>query len=184
MPQSKLDPEQVEAVRTILELREEAGTKGLVLNERVDVRLDGPGNGPFVVTKRDFRFAVDEPPERAGRDTAPNPLAFFVAGAATCYLSHFMMQVISREIEIDDLRMTARGRFDRRAIGGHLTKLSYDLRVESATGQEAIAQAAARAEKMCYAHNTLVMAGVDVTTNVALNGQKVTRLVADTSHLD
>lgn len=184
MAKSGFDPEQVENVRRVLELRAQAEQDGnVVLNERVDIRLEGTGNGPFSVKKGDFQYIVDEPPIRAGLDTAPNPLAFFLGGAATCYLSHFMMQAISREMLIDDLEMTARGRFDRRAVGGHLKRVVYDLRVETSAGPEQVTDVAARAEKMCYAHNTLVKAAVAIETRVILNGEQVAVLEADTSHM-
>ena len=184
MSDFQLEPELVANVRRVLELREEAETRGgAILNERGDIRLDGRGNGPFIVTKEEFEFVVDEPPIRAGRNTGPNPLAFFVGGAATCYLSHFMMQTISREIPIDDLRMVARGRFDRRAVGGHLERLVYEIRLESPADPGDIADVATTAEKMCYAHNTLVKAGVEIATRVNLNGDEITVLHADTSHL-
>lgn len=184
MSEPRIAPELVENVRRVLELRAEAEAEGgVVLNERVDIRLEGYGNGPFHVRKGDFEYIVDEPPIRAGRDTAPNPLAFFLGGAATCYLSHFMMQAISREMLIDDLEMTARGRFDRRAVGGHLQRVVYELRVESSADPEGVTEVAALAEKMCYAHNTLVKADVDIETRVILNGVQIAVLVADTSHL-
>ncbi len=184
MPKSAIEPELVENVRKVLSLRESAGDDGeLVLNERIDIQLDGHGNGPFIVKKRQFSFVVDEPPLRAGRDTGPNPLAYFLGGAATCYLSHFMMQAIDRELPIDDLRTAARGRFDRRAIGGHLVKVVYDIDVQSPAEESQIIEVASRAEKMCYVHNTLVKAGVHVETKVSLNGEEIAVLIADTSHL-
>lgn len=184
MSESRINPEHVASVRRVLDLRAQAELEGgVVLNERVDIRLEGNGNGPFHVAKGDFNYVVDEPAIRAGRDTAPNPLAYFLGGAATCYLSHFMMQAISREMLIDALEMTARGRFDRRAVGGHLQRVVYELRIETSARPDDVTEVAASAEKMCYAHNTLVKADVEIETRVILNGDEIVVLVADTSHL-
>ena len=181
---TRVDPELITNVRSLLALRRGDVTEDLVFTERVDIRLDGHANGPFVVGKRAMTFVVDEPPERAGRDTAPNPLAFFLGGAATCYLSHFMMLALEAGAPIDELTTSVRGRFDRRAIGGHLQRVVYDVAVSSPAEGPAIEEVARTAEKMCFAHNTLVKAGVDIMTRVVLNGGTLVELVADTTHMD
>ena len=183
-PREQLDPEVVADVRALFAMRKKAEEEEpQTLNERVDVTLEGVGNGPFRVKKRDFSFYVDEPAQRAGTDQAPNPLAFFLSGAATCYLSHFMLISIRDELPVDALRMTARAHFDRRLLGGIMKDVIYDLKLESSAGGEAIEAVAREAEKACYAHNTLVAAGVELTTNVFLNSEKVCSFQADVSHL-
>ena len=57
---------------------------GTLAADRVVVEWIGPGTAPFRVRKGGFEFVVDEPVQRGGTDTAPNPLAYFVAGAASC----------------------------------------------------------------------------------------------------
>ncbi len=179
-----IHPDLVENVRELFEMRKAAeGDKPQVLNERVDVVLEGIGNGPFKVKKRDFEFIVDEPAARAGTDQGANPLAYFLGGAGTCYLSHFMLIAIRDGIAIDSLKLVARARFDRRLVGGILKNVVYDLRLESEASSSDIERTAREAEKACYAHNTLVSAGVELTTKVSLNEQPVVTLVADTSHL-
>lgn len=139
-------------------------------SDRVDLkRVD---HLTMVASKRDFTFTVDEPPERGGKDKGPNPLAYFIAGAASCLMNQYLTDSVFRGVEIRDLEMTARGHFDRR-IGGSFSDIVYDLRLSSSSSAEDILSLAKEAETMCYAHNTLKKAGVKMTTNVFLNGRKI-----------
>lgn len=178
-----IDQELVDNVKGVFATRGEADKGPLFGAERVDITLEGPGNGPFRVRKREFEFIVDEPPLRGGTDQGPNPLAFLLAGSATCFLSHFMLVSIRDELKIDGLKLTARGHFDRRLIGGSFEDMIYDVKVRSRESAEDIAATAQFAEKSCYAHNTLVQAGVDLTINLELNGEHLLTLVAATDHL-
>lgn len=166
-----------EAVQELLRNRQESPSEEFVHGaERVTIELEGTGNGPFRVRKGAFEFVVDEPPDRGGEDTGPNPLAYFVGGAATCLLSHYMLCAIDRGVEIDSLKMAARGRFNRVSVGGAFQAIVYDIRIESKTPPAEIAALAEQAEAMCYAHNTLIAGNVAMTTNVHVNGQLVTTL--------
>ena len=136
-------------------------------SERVDLRrLD---HLTLEVRKRDFTFIVDEPSERGGRGRGPNPLAYFMAGAAACLANQYLTDAIYRGIRLDDIVLTARGHFDRR-MGGAFTEMVYDIKLSSPSPKDKVASLAKEAEEMCYAHNTLRKAGVKMTTNVFLNG--------------
>jgi uncharacterized OsmC-like protein len=145
-------------------------------NERVDIELVGIGNGPFRVRKKGWEWTVDEPPERGGTDSAANPLAYFLSGAATCLLSHYMLYAISEDVAIDAIELLARMRFDRRVHGGRITEVIYDIEIGSSASGEAIQALAERAQDSCYAHNTLAAAGVALTANLRLNGQDLATL--------
>ena len=166
------------AVVQLLQNREKAPDGEFVHGaERVSIELEGSGNGPFKVRKRSFEYLVDEPAERGGQDTAPNPLAFFLGGAATCLLSHCMLNAIADGISFDAVRATALGHFDRVLFGGAFKDITYEIRLESSHDPEQIAALAEKAEAMCYAHNTLVNGGVRMTTKVHVNGELVRTLV-------
>jgi uncharacterized OsmC-like protein len=145
--------------------------------ERVTIELEGHGNGPFHVRKRDFAFVVDEPPDRGGTDSGPNPLAYFLAGAATCLCSHYMLNAIDDGVPIESLKVNARGHFNRAFYGGRFRDVIYDVRIESPADAATVKEMVQRAEEMCYAHNTLLAAGVKMTTNVKLNGAELVSLV-------
>ena len=138
--------------------------------ERVDLRrLE---HLKFEVRKRDFTFLVDEPAERGGTDQGPNPLAYFIAGAASCLLNQYATLAIARDIEVTGLELAARGHFDRR-LDGAFEEVIYDIRLHSGASEQAILDLAREAERMCYAHNTLKKAGVKMVTNLSLNGKQL-----------
>ncbi len=163
------DSELEDTIKTHIRMRHEASDKEFLFgSERVDLRR--VGHLTVEARKRGFKFLVDEPPERGGRDQGPNPLAYFVAGAASCLMNQLATDAIYRGIRLDELEMTARGHFDRR-MGGSFNEIIYDVRLASKSPGPTVASLVKEAEEMCYAHNTLKKAGVKVTTNVFLNGK-------------
>ena len=151
--------------------RHEADDKEFLLGaERVDLRR--VDHLKVEVRKRDFVFCVDEPEDRGGTDLGPNPLAYFIAGAASCLINQFLTDAIYRGVALEAVEMVARGHFDRR-IGGAFKEIIYDLRLTSPSSKEDILDLAKEAEEMCYAHQTLGKAGVKLTTNIFLNGKRV-----------
>ena len=135
--------------------------------ERVDLRR--VEHLKLEARKRGFTFTVDEPPERGGTDQGPNPLAYFIAGAASCLINQFLTDAIYRGIDLKEVEMTARGHFNRK-LGGAFTDIIYDLKLVSPSSKETILSLATEAEEMCYAHQTLKKAGVKMVTNISLNG--------------
>ena len=135
--------------------------------ERVDLRR--VDHLRLEARKRGFTFAVDEPAERGGTDRGPNPLAYFIAGAASCLINQFLTDAIYRGIDLKSVEMTARGHFNRK-VGGAFTDIVYDLRLSSPSPREEVVSLAKEAEEMCYAHQTLKNAGVKMVTNIVLNG--------------
>jgi len=124
------------------------------------------------VQKRDFTFYVDEPVERGGTDQGPNPLAYFIAGAASCLINQILTDAIYRGVALEGVEMAARGHFDRR-MGGAFKEVVYDLKLTSPSSKKEILSLAREAEEMCYAHQTLKKAGVKMTTNIFLNGSPI-----------
>jgi len=138
--------------------------------ERVDLkRVD---HLELEARKRMFTFTVDEPTERGGTDRGPNPLAYFLAGAASCLMNQYLTNAIYRGVKLGDVEMTARGHFNRR-LGGTFNEIIYDLKLISSSPKDIIVKLSKEAEEMCYAHNTLKKAGVKMTTNLFLNGKPV-----------
>ncbi len=151
--------------------RHEADDKEFLFGaERIDIkRVD---HLTLEARKRDFTFVVDEPSERGGKDRGPNPLAYFIAGAASCLINQFLTDAVYRGVKLDGVELTARGHFDRK-LGGAFDEIIYDLRLESPSAREQVLELAKEAEEMCYAHNTLKKAGVKMTTNLILNGKQI-----------
>jgi len=163
--------QQIETIREHVRKRHEANDEKFLFGaERVNLRR--VEHLKVEVKKRHFTFYVDEPVERGGTDQGPNPLAYFIAGAASCLINQFLTDAIYRGITLEDVEMAARGHFDRR-MGGAFKEIVYDLRLTSPSSKEDILSLAREAEEMCYAHQTLKKAGVKMTTNLFLNGMPI-----------
>jgi len=158
-------------IREHVKKRHEADDKEFLFGaERVDLhRVD---HLKVEARKRDFVFYVDEPADRGGTDQGPNPLAYFIAGAGSCLINQFLTDAIYRGVALEEVEMAATGHFDRR-MGGAFNEIIYDLRLTSPSSKEDILSLAKEAEEMCYAHQTLRKAGVKMTTNIFLNGNRV-----------
>lgn len=116
-----------------------------------------------------FSFTIDEPSERGGTDAGLPPLAYFVAGAASCLMTQYAKLAIARDIPLTSMRAIARGHFDRR-MGGAFTDMIYEIAIESPAEEDTIKEIAREAESMCFVHSTLKNA-VRMQTNLTLNGK-------------
>lgn len=165
------EAELVGIIKEHIRKRNEANDKEFLFgSERVDLRR--VSHLKFEARKWNFKFVIDEPADRGGTDDGPNPLAYFIAGAASCLANQYATLAIARDIPLDDIQLTARGHFDRR-VGGAFEEVVYDLRLESPATPESIVALSKEAERMCYAHNTLKKAGVKMVTNLYLNGKQL-----------
>lgn len=99
------------------------------------------------------------------------PLAFFVAGAASCLLTQYAKLAIAKDVPLKSMKAVARGHFDRR-IGGAFRDMVYEIAIESHADEEAIIAIAREAELMCFAHNTLKNV-VRMETRLTLNGKRL-----------
>lgn len=162
-------PDSDAEIKEHVRKRHEADDEGFLFgSERVDLRR--VARLKLEARKRSFKFVVDEPPERGGTDQGPNPLAYFVAGAASCLMNQYLTDAVYRGVKLDSLELAARGHFDRR-IGGAFSEIIYDLKLTSPSTKDEILMLSKEAEEMCYAHNTLKKAGVKMVTNLFLNGK-------------
>lgn len=165
-----MDQELVKVVKEYLQKRSESTDKEfLFAAERVDLKI--VHQLQFEARRRQFSFYIDEPPERGGNDTGLNPLAYFIAGAASCLLNQYGMLAMGRDITLQGT-MNAKATFERR-MGGAFTAVDYDIRLESTAPEGEIRRLADDALSMCYANNTLRKAGVKIAMNVSLNGKAV-----------
>jgi uncharacterized OsmC-like protein len=161
----------IETIKEHVKKRHEANDKEFLFGaERVDLRW--VDHLKVEVRKRHFTFHVDEPAERGGTDRGPNPLAYFIAGAAACLVNQFLTDAIYRDVKLEGVELAARGHFDRR-MGGAFEEIIYDLRLTSPSPKEDVLSLAREAEEMCYAHQTLKKAGVKMKTNIFLNGRLI-----------
>ena len=118
-----------------------------------------------------FSFTIDEPPERGGTDQGLPPLAYFLAGAASCLMTQYAKLAIAKSVPLASMKAVARGHLDRR-MGGAFTDMIYDITIESPATKDTISGIAREAESMCYAHNTLKKT-VHMQTILTLNGKRL-----------
>ena len=167
------DPSLIETVREHVKKRFEAKDRQFLFGaERVDLKL--VRHLRFEARARQFAFVIDEPAERGGTDEGPNPLAYFIAGAASCLMNQYAVLALTRGVHFDDFEMTARGHFNRE-LGGAFNEIIYDVKISSVAPEHTLLEISNEAERMCYAHNTLRKAGVKMVTNIRLNGKEVSR---------
>jgi putative redox protein len=133
---------------------------------RVDVRLLEDVRSE--ATMRQFSWNSDEPAERGGTDTAPNPLAYFISGLGFCQAVHFAGEAVRNNITLSSLENAVRGKFDR-GKSRRFLEFVYDLRIESPDPPEKIRAMVENAEKFCFVSNTLARSA-KLTGNVYLNG--------------
>jgi uncharacterized OsmC-like protein len=134
---------------------------------RVDVRLLEDVQSE--ASMRTFTWRSDEPPERGGKDSAPNPLSYFVSGLGFCQLVHFAGEAVRRGLTIESMDMTLRGRFDRGPERRYV-EFIYDLRIGSQEDPERIRDMVEVADGLCYVSNTLARSA-QLTGNVLLNSE-------------
>jgi uncharacterized OsmC-like protein len=153
--------------------REDAERRGLrepkIGTHRIDIELVEQLH--FRASFGQFSFTIDEPPERGGTDMGLPPLAYFVAGAASCLMTQYAKLAIAKDIQLGLMKAVARGHFDRR-VGGAFTDMIYEIAIESPADEHAIKAIAREAELMCFAHNTLKNV-VRMQTHLTLNGKRL-----------
>ena len=143
--------------------------------ERIDIRY--LSDFKFEVKKKDLTFLVDEPSDRGGSDSGPNPLAAFLAGCATCLGMQYVRLFAVDKFPFETFAVAAVAHFDRR-VKGSFTEIIYDVRIdlngqEDGNARDRTSKIAKQAEELCYVHNTLTKAGVRIQTNIFLNGNKI-----------
>ena len=162
--------EAVRVVKDYLRKRSQA-TDGEFLYATTGIDLKIISQLKFEARRRQFVFYVDEPPERGGTDAGLSPLAYFVAGTASCLLNQYAMLAMGKDLPLQGT-LSAKATFDRR-IGGAFEAIDYDVKLESTASEDEISRLSNEALGMCYANNTLRRAGVKITANLFLNGKQI-----------
>lgn len=167
----KVDASLVPKIKGLIKKRkEESDQEYLHGAERVEVvHLE---NLCFEASKKDFHFLVDEPPERAGTGKGPNPLAYFLAGAASCLMMQYAELIIAEDLKIDKLSISARARYNRKP-GSRFDDVIYDVRISGEENPERIRKLSVDAESLCFASNTLRNGAAQMSSTITLNEQQI-----------
>jgi uncharacterized OsmC-like protein len=118
-------------------------------------------------------IAVDEPVERGGSGDGASPLSHFLTGAGTCLLNQFVRIAIAEGMDLEFTKALVRGEF-RREPGGAFERIVTEVHARGTLTEAEAARLVARAENLCYVHNTLKK-GVEVSTVLHLGGRELFR---------
>lgn len=133
---------------------------------------------------REFTVTIDEPQANGGTNSGPNPLGYFLIGAASCFFNQIAKITIIRGLKIDTLEMTAIMHLDLAKPGGHVTDMAYDLRLTGSETKEKLVGMLQEAEDGCFVHQTLKKA-MPITSNIRLNGiGLVTHTIGPEDHVE
>ena len=110
--------------------------------------------------KQSWDFATDEAPVLGGEDTAPPPLALFIAALAGCAMTNIRMMARQHGIAIDSLDVDVRAEWTREVpeTGTHRadTKgFDLDIRIGSPAPTEAVVALLHAAQIGCFVEHSL-----------------------------
>jgi uncharacterized OsmC-like protein len=114
---------------------------------------------------------VGEPVDRGGDGRGASPLAHFLTGCGACLLNQFVRISIADGIPVDFHGATVRGEFGRQ-LGGAFRRIECRILGTGTLDPAAAADLVARAEQLCYVHQTLV-ASVELVTVLVLDEVEV-----------
>ncbi len=123
----------------------------------------------------------DGPKARAGTNTAPGPLQYFLSSMAFCQLTHYAENAALMGIRLDDVKMIVRGHFKPLPGNGYDT-IEFETHIASKAPPSDIGELSQRAEHECYVTNTLKKAA-SVSGKVFLNGEPLLVKAGDTPAL-
>lgn len=113
--------------------------------------------------KQAWDFATDEAPILGGEDTAPPPLALFIAALAGCAMTNIRMMARQHGVVIDALHVDVRAEWVREvpAAGTHRAGtrgFDLDIRIDSAASTEAVVALIEAAQIGCFVEHSLGVA--------------------------
>jgi uncharacterized OsmC-like protein len=123
----------------------------------------------------DGAMRIGEPVERGGDGSGASPLTHFLTGAGSCLLNQFVRVAITEGLPLRFEGASVRGEF-RREAGGRMQRIACEVRASGSIDEATAAALMARAERLCYIHQTLV-AVVEMTTSLVVDGRTVARHV-------
>ena len=112
--------------------------------------------------KQSWDFATDEAPILGGEDTAPPPLALFLAALAGCARTNIRMMARQKGVTIDALHVDVRAEWAREVpeTGTHraLTRgFDLDIRIDTAAPTAAVIDLIEAAQIGCFVEHSLAV---------------------------
>jgi len=125
-----------------------------------------------------FTFQSDEAAMLGGDDTAPNPLAYFVASIGFCLLTQLTRACALEDLPIESIEMDVRASFPLESkygiadISAACELVTYTVEVVGDVDAEALSKALAWSESVCHVVRSL-KEPVPVEMALKLNGELV-----------
>jgi uncharacterized OsmC-like protein len=177
-------PQQIDAIRSGVRNREAIHDSSQVRGlNRIEIQV----RGTFAYEARNLSepiggMSIDEPEDRGGDGTGPTPLSHFFAGVGACLLNQFIRVSISEDYSIAFEKAHVRGEFGRN-VGGRIERITTEVYGHGSLSSAEVDPLIARAEALCYVHNTLAPATA-MTTILYMNGVEVGRRGTDRASAD
>jgi len=122
-------------------------------------------------------MAVDEPPELAGSDSAPNPVELVLVALGTCQEIMYSAYASVMGVPLNSVKCNLRGYLDLRGLFGMdantpagYQKITYETILQSPASPEELRKLVQTVESHCPVMDTL-MRPMEVTGKVIANGQ-------------
>lgn len=145
--------------------------------DRIEISVvDGLSYEARSPVEPDGLMRIGEPDERGGDGSGATPLAHFLTGSGSCLLNQFVRVSISEGLPLRFEGASVRGEF-RREAGGRFQRITCEVRATGSIDASTAEALMARAERLCYVHQTLVTA-VEMTTILIVDGRELGRHVA------
>lgn len=121
---------------------------------RNDIHIAWPG------MSQSWDMATDEAPNLGGEDTAPPPLAFFMAALVGCAMTQVRMMARQLKVQVDGLTVTARAEWVRDVPeqGVHVADTegyALDIQIDSPSDPQAVLELVRAAQHGCFVEHSL-----------------------------
>ncbi len=129
---------------------------------------------------RDFEFFVDEPEIGGGKNRAPRPLEYFLAGFCFCQQVVYSDYIVFDDLDVKDLSIDVRGFVDQRGIFGiddvepGFKNLKYSVNIEANEDPDTIRELVDKVEHGCPAHAS-IRKPIEPEGKIILNGEEIKR---------
>lgn len=132
---------------------------------------------------RDFDgFAVDEPPELGGKDSAANPVELVLAALGTCQEIMYAAYASVMDIKLDSVKVEVRGYLDLKGLFGMdkttppgFKRISFDTNITSDASDDALVQLIDTVENHCPVLDILCRAQ-EISGTASVNGKQLATL--------
>jgi uncharacterized OsmC-like protein len=137
----------------------------------------------YSATIRDFpAFAIDEPPELGGQDSAVNPVELVLAALGTCQEIMYSAYASVMDIKLDGVEVDVRGYLDTQGLLGldesvppGFKRIVFDARISSDASDEQLTQLINTVESHCPVLDILATAQ-NITGTASVNGKQLATL--------